>query len=377
MEQIKAHGGKLVSRVRDSAPDALTEIEITVGAMSDVENIADGIFSPLEGFLGEADLAAVMEKGRLAGDTAWTIPILLDVTDDVAKTAKDAGQVLLCETGGQGRAVMNVEESYTYERRKLSQAIYGTDDEKHPGVAKTASMGERLLGGKVELVSRPADGALRRRRMTPVQTRDAFKEAGWHKIVAFQTRNAPHVAHEMLQKAALATRDGVFVNPLVGKKKSGDFGDDVILECYEEMIRAYYPKDRCLLGTLHTEMRYAGPKEAIHHAIMRQNYGCTHIIIGRDHAGVGKYYDPFAAHKIFGDYTDLEIEPVFYPAMFYCKACASFSTAKGCPHDNESRLSVSGTALREMFQEKKTPSEYIMRPEVAKIIQSHASPFVE
>ncbi len=375
--QISPHGGKLVSSVRDSAPGGLAEIEIPAGAMSDVENIADGIFSPLAGFLGEADLAAVIKEGRLADGTAWTIPILLDVPAETAKTAKDAGEVLLCEQGGQARAVMQVAESYSFDPQGLSRAVYGTDDAKHPGVAKTMSMNKTVLGGKVELVRRPEDGPLRRKRMTPVQTRQAFEDAGWHEIVAFQTRNPPHVAHEMLQKAALATRDGVFVNPLVGKKKPGDFGDDVILGCYEEMIRLYYPENRCMLGTLHTEMRYAGPKEAIHHAIMRQNYGCTHIIIGRDHAGVGSYYDPFAAHKIFGDYADLKIEPVFYPAMFYCKQCMAFSTNKGCPHDAGSRLNVSGTALREMFQAKKTPSEYTMRPEVIRIIQDHPSPFVE
>lgn len=375
--QISAHGDKLVSRIRDSAPDGLTEIEVSSGTISDVENIADGIFSPLEGFLGEADLGAVMSNGRLENGTAWTIPILLDVASDVAKTAKDAGEVLLCETGGQGRAVMHVEESYSFDQPKMAQAIYGTNEQGHPGVAKTMSMHDTLLGGKVELVSRPADGALRQRRMTPTQTRDAFKDANWKEIVAFQTRNPPHVAHEMLQKSALATRDGVFVNPIVGKKKSGDFSDDVIIKCYEAMIGSYYPKDRCMLGTLHTEMRYAGPKEAIHHAIMRQNYGCTHIIIGRDHAGVGKYYGPFDAHKIFDDYTDLKIEPVFYPAMFYCKTCMAFTTEKGCAHDNESRLSVSGTALRIMFQSNKTPSQYTMRPEVIKIIQGHRAPFVE
>lgn len=375
--QIKPHGGKLVSRITDTAPKDLQEIKVSVGAMNDVENIADGIYSPLEGFVGQQDLESIMKNGRLTDGTAWTIPILLDVPEQTGSTAKDAGSVLLCEDGGQGRAIMHVTESYALDAKVLSESVYGTSDPNHPGVAKTASMNTTLLGGNIELVSRPSDGPLRRRRMTPIQTRQAFEAAGWKQIVAFQTRNPPHVAHEMLQKAALATRDGVFVNPLVGKKKSGDFSDDVILECYEEMIHTYYPKDRCILGTLHTEMRYAGPKEAIHHAIMRQNYGCTHIIIGRDHAGVGKYYDPFAAHHIFADYEDLEIEPVFYPAMFYCKECMSFSTAKGCPHDAQSRLNVSGTALREMFQAKKTPSEYTMRPEIIKKIQGHSSPFVE
>ena len=373
---IKPHGGKLVNRVSsESAPGGLAELEVRPGAMSDIENIADGIFSPLEGFLGEADLAAVIKDGRLADGTAWTIPILLDVSADDARAALDAGEVLLRE--GEGRAVMKVEESHTPDRGALARGIYGTEDAAHPGVASTAAMREVLLGGKIRLIRRPADSTLRRQRMTPVQTREAFEAAGWKEIVAFQTRNPPHVAHEMLQKAALATRDGVFVNPLVGKKKSGDFADDVIIGAYEEMIRAYYPENRCVLGTLHTEMRYAGPKEAIHHAIMRQNYGCTHIIIGRDHAGVGKYYEPFAAHEIFGSYGDLDIEPVFFPAVFYCSSCLAFSTAKGCPHGPESRLNVSGTALREMFQAGKTPSEYTMRPEVTRLIEGHASPFVE
>ena len=373
---VGAHGGRIVSRIRDDIPDGLPEIAVSSTVMSDAENIADGIFSPLEGFLGEADLGAVAAGGRLADGTAWTIPIVLDVGPEEGRAAKDAGEVLLCSEDG-GRAVMRVEEAYSYDRPGLARSVYGTDDQNHPGVARTVSMKETLLGGKIELARRPADDPLRRRRMTPEQTRRAFADAGWKRTVAFQTRNPPHVAHEMLQKAALATLDGVFVNPLVGRKKPGDFADEIIVRCYEAMIGSYYPPDRCVLGTLHTEMRYAGPKEAIHHAIMRQNYGCSHIIIGRDHAGVGKYYDPFAAHEIFGSYEDLEIEPVFFPAVFYCKSCLAFSTAKGCPHGEEARLNVSGTALREMFQAGRTPSEYTMRPEVVRIIQGSGSPFVE
>lgn len=213
--------------------------------------------------------------------------------------------------------------------------------------------------------------------MTPQQTRKIFQEAGWKTIVAFQTRNPPHVAHEMLQKTAITTRDGVFVNPLIGKKKSGDFVDEVIVKCYETLIENYYPQNRCKLATLHTEMKYAGPKEAIHHAIMRQNYGCTHIIIGRDHAGVGNYYDPFAAHKIFDDYPDLQITPIFFPAFFYCKKCLTFTNQKACPHDVESREQISGTKLREMIQEGKAPSEFILRPEVSKIILGYDKPFVD
>lgn len=374
---VGAHGGRLVSRVAASEPAGLEEVEVGAGAMGDIENIADGVFSPLEGFLGEADLGAVVRDGRLADGTAWTIPILLDVGEGDAARARDAGEVILREAGGQGAAVMRVDESHAPDRRAIARGVYGTEDAAHPGVAGVMAMKGALLGGRVELVRRPADSALRRRRMTPAQTREAFAAAGWRETVAFQTRNPPHVAHEMLQKAALATRDGVFVNPIVGKKKPGDFADDVIIGAYEAMIRAYYPENRCVLGTLHTEMRYAGPKEAIHHAIMRQNYGCTHIIIGRDHAGVGKYYDPFAAHEIFSSYGDLEIEPVFFPAMFYCGACGAFSTSKGCPHGEADRLGVSGTALREMLQAGEVPDARIMRPEVVRAIQAHASPFVE
>ena len=195
--------------------------------------------------------------------------------------------------------------------------------------------------------------------------------------MAFQTRNPPHVAHEMLQKTSITTRDGVFVNPVIGKKKSGDFVDEVIVKCYETMIKHYYPENRCKLGTLHTEMKYAGPKEAIHHAIMRQNYGCSHIIIGRDHAGVGTFYDPFAAQKIFGDYPELEISPVFFPAFFYCRKCLTYTNPKACPHDDDAKEQISGTKLRQMIYDGKSPSEFILRPEVSKVILDYPHPFVD
>ncbi|CAI8050779.1 Sulfate adenylyltransferase [Geodia barretti] len=272
---------------------------------------------------------------------------------------------------------MHVEEVFGFDKKAVSVGVYGTDDAAHPGVARTAAMNESLVGGRIELVSRPQETGIRRYRMTPTQTRQAFVEAGWKTIVAFQTRNPPHVAHEMLQKTAITTRDGVFVNPLIGRKKSGDFVDDVIVRCYESMIQNYYPENRCRLATLHTEMRYAGPREAIHHAIMRQNYGCTHIIIGRDHAGVGSYYDPFAAHKIFDDYPDLEIAPIFFPAFFYCRKCITFTNPRACPHGAEDREQISGTKMRAMIQEGKAPSEFILRPQVSKIILDHPAPFVD
>ena len=234
-----------------------------------------------------------------------------------------------------------------------------------------------MVSGKIDYIQRPNDTEIRKNRLTPTQTRESFVKAGWKTICAFQTRNPPHVAHEMLQKTSITTRDGVFVNPVIGKKKSGDFVDEVIVKCYETMIKLYYPENRCQLGTLHTQMKYAGPKEAIHHAIMRQNYGCTHIIIGRDHAGVGKFYDPMAAQKIFDDYPELEISPVFFPPFFYCKKCLTYTTPKACPHDNDVKEQISGTALREMIQNGQAPSEFILRPEVAQVILDHPKPFVD
>jgi sulfate adenylyltransferase len=308
---------------------------------------------------------------------AWTIPIVLDVDEQSASKMKEVGDVLQQNPQGIGVAVLHVEETYSFDKEKTVQGVYGTNDSSHPGVAKTMSMKDYLVSGKIDYIQRPDETEIRKNRLTPVQTREAFAQAGWKTICAFQTRNPPHVAHEMLQKTSITTRDGVFVNPIIGKKKSGDFVDEVIVKCYETMIKSYYPENRCKLGTLHTEMKYAGPKEAIHHAIMRQNYGCTHIIIGRDHAGVGKFYDPFAAQKIFKDYPELEISPVFFPPFFYCKKCLTYTTPKACPHDNDVKEQISGTALREMIQNGQAPSEFILRPEVAKVILAHPKPFVD
>jgi len=374
---INAHGGKLVNRIVEKDPAGLFSISITNDLANDVENIADGIFSPLEGFLNQQDFESVVSRGRLANDVAWTIPIVLDVDEDTSKKIKDAGDVLLKNPEGTGVAILHVEDVFSFDKSKMNDGVYGTNDAAHPGVAKTNSMKNFLIGGKIDYIQRPNESEIRNNRLTAIQTREYFEKSGWKTIVAFQTRNPPHVAHEMLQKTAITTRDGVFVNPLIGKKKSGDFKDEVIVKAYETMISNYYPENRCKLATLHTEMRYAGPKEAIHHAIMRQNYGCTHIIIGRDHAGVGKFYDPFAAHKIFDDYPELDITPIFFPAFFYCKKCLTFTNPKVCPHDADSREQISGTMLREMLQKGQSPSEFILRPEVAKVIIDFDKPFVD
>jgi sulfate adenylyltransferase len=371
------HGGKLVNRITTKNPSGMFAISIDSDLANDVENIADGIFSPIEGFLSQEDFESVVSKGRLSNDVPWTVPIVLDVDKQTATKMKEARDVLLKNSDDDAIAILQVEEAFTFDKTITSKSVYGTTDPKHPGVTKTMSMGDVLVSGKIDYIKRPKEIPIRKYRKSPMDTREFFKNAGWKTIVAFQTRNVPHVAHEMLQKESLNTHDGLFVNPLIGKKKSGDFTDEVIVISYESLIKHYYPENRCYLATLHTEMRYAGPKEAIHHAIMRKNFGCTHIIIGRDHAGVGTFYDPFAAQKIFSDYPDLGIEPIFYPAFFYCKKCLSFASEKNCPHGTEFQEQLSGTKLRTMILEGQTPSEYMIRPEVSKIIMNWDKPFVD
>jgi len=371
------HGGKLIDRfvTSDKKTDGMFSISVSSDLRNDIENIADGVFSPLEGFVGEQDFQSIVRTGRLTDGLAWTVPIVLDVDEDTALKIKDAGQIALA-TGSDRFAILQVEETYSFDKLACAKAIYGTDDINHPGVEKMANMKNRLAGGKIQVVRRIEKSPLRKYRMSPAETRAEISRKGWKSVVGFQTRNVPHVAHEMLQKAALNLYDGLFVNPLIGKKKQGDFKDEVILATYVALIDNYYPKDRAMFVTLHTEMRYAGPKEAIHHAIMRKNFGCSHFIVGRDHAGVGTYYHPFAAHAIFKDYTDLEIEPVFFPSFYYCKKCLSYANERNCPHGPEFREELSGTKMRNMVSSGEIPAEHLMRPEVAKIIISFKEPFV-
>ena len=371
------HGGRLVNRLvaSDGKADGMLAIQVSGDLRNDIENIADGVFSPLEGFVGEQDFQSIVKTGRLENGLAWTVPIVLDVDDQAANQMKDAGQVALA-TGSDKFAILHVQETYSFDRMACAKAIYQTDDVKHPGVEKMASMKNKLVGGRIDVVKRIEQSPLRKYRMTPAETRAEISRKGWNSVVGFQTRNVPHVAHEMLQKAALNLYDGLFVNPLIGKKKQGDFKDEVILAAYVSLIDNYYPKDRAMFVTLHTEMRYAGPKEAIHHAIMRKNFGCSHFIVGRDHAGVGSYYHPFAAHEIFKGYADLGIEPVFFPAFYYCKKCLSYANERNCPHGPEFREELSGTKMRNMVSSGEIPAEHLMRSEVASIIFSFDEPLI-
>lgn len=372
---LQPHGGRLVSRFSNVSLDGMLAVEVSSDLRSDIENIADGIFSPLEGFVGQDDFRSIVNTGRLKSGLAWTVPIVLDLDEQAAKNAKQAGEVALA-VGGERFASLKVEEVYVIDKLASANAIYGTDELQHPGVAKMANMKEFLVGGKIEVSKRIPQGQIRKYRKTPKETREEMAQRGWKTVVGFQTRNVPHVAHEMLQKAALNVYDGLFVNPLIGKKKQGDFKDEVILSAYETLINNYYPKNRAMFVTLHTEMRYAGPKEAIHHAIMRKNFGCTHFIVGRDHAGVGSYYHPFAAHEIFKNYSDLEIQPVFFPAFYYCKKCLAYANERNCPHGPEVRDELSGTKMRKMVSSGEVPAEHLMRPEVSRLILSFKEPFV-
>jgi sulfate adenylyltransferase len=374
------HGNKLIVRFSVSDKkniDGIYTLQVSSELRNDIENIADGIFSPLEGFVGEDDFQSIVKTGRLKNDLAWTVPIILDVNEQEAAKIKDAGQVgLTTEDNNEKFAILNVEEIYSFDKKASAKSIYLTDDTKHPGVGKMVNMKDRLVGGKVDVLKRVEQSPLRKYRMTPAQTRAEISRRGWKSLVGFQTRNVPHVAHEMLQKAALNLYDGLLVNPLIGKKKQGDFKDELILSTYLTLIDSYYPKEMVMFVTLHTDMRYAGPKEAIHHAIMRKNFGCSHFIVGRDHAGVGNYYHPFAAHEIFKDYPDLEIEPLFFPAFYYCKKCLMYSNERNCPHGQEFREELSGTSMRKMVSQGEMPANHLMRPEVAKMIVSFKEPFV-
>ncbi len=381
---IQPHGGKLIERVlagtkREAAlqrAEALPSLTLDAESVSDVENIATGVYSPLEGFLGEKDFRNVLNQMRLASDLPWTIPIVLDVDKATADSLKIGGEVVLKNDAGAPIAVLALEEKYGYDKSEMAQKVFLTADPAHPGVAQVMKMKDVLLGGKIDLLT-VAPTPFDRWKLTPKETRILFKEKGWRTIVGFQTRNTPHIGHEYVQKAALTFTDGIFINPVIGKKKKGDFKDEVILASYEELIRSYYLKERAVMAILQMEMRYAGPREAIHHAVIRKNFGCSHIIIGRDHAGVGKYYAPFAAQDIFEDFPDLGIVPLFFRSFYFCKKCSSVVNEKICPHPETEQIQFSGTKIRDLMVQGIVPQAELMRPEVAKVIMSFKEPFNE
>lgn len=372
----RPHGGKLVSRqITDPSNnfEKTQTYEITTDQSEDVINIANGVFSPLQGFINRNDLDSIVAERRLENDVPWTIPIILD-TDD--KNIKEGDSILITNKETGLRAIIDVEDKYKYDKKILSQAIFGTVEIDHPGVSLYNNMKEYLIGGKITLIKNKTR-EFDEYNLNPKETRILFKEKGWKEVVAFQTRNPPHIGHEYVQKTALTFVDGIFINPIIGKKKSGDFKDEVILKSYETLMKHYYLKERSVMSILRTSMKYAGPREAIHHAIMRKNFGCTHIIIGRDHAGVGNYYSPYDAHDIFSEFPDLGIIPIFFRSFSRCTKCGSIVNDKICPHDPKYHINFSGKKIREILLKGQIPSEDMMRKEVAETILTFEKPFVE
>lgn len=337
-------------------------------------NLANGILSPLDGFMNADQYANVIDQMRLDNDLPWTLPIML-MTDGGA--VKEGEDMLLVDNERAPVAVLRSSGSFEIDKKEHARKVFGTEDPSHPAVAKTYASSGRAQGGSLKSIARPDYGSFADYTLTPKETRVLFSEKGWKTTVAFQTRNAPHINHEYLQKTALGLVDGLFINPVLGKKKAGDFRDEVILSAYRALVTNYYPKDAVVMSVLHYEMQYAGPKEAIMHAIMRKNFGCTHIIVGRDHAGVGNFYAPYAAQEIFSEFPDIGITPLFFKEFYYCRKCGGIASERTCPHSEEDRLSFSGTKLRQMFGKGEVPPKEFMRPEVSKIILDHKSPFVE
>jgi sulfate adenylyltransferase len=346
----------------------MQQLKISKEIIEDVNNISHGVFSPIEGFMGQDDVHSIISTDRLANDIPWTIPITLDVSPETANNYTE-GDLIALVNGSEVIGILQLEEKFPFNKKAVAQSVYQTLDLDHPGVAKTLNSGDVLLSGKVEAVNTVIQ-QYKEFTYYPQQTRELFKKNGWRTVVGFQTRNVPHLGHEYVQKTALTLVDGLFINPIIGKKKKDDFLDPVIIGAYQVLIDNYYRKDKAMMGILRTRMRYAGPKEAIFHSIMRKNFGCTHFIVGRDHAGVGEYYGPFDAHIIFKQFPDLEIEPICFRSFYLCDKCNGVVNDNTCPHDGtEYQKFISGRKIRNMIQSKELEglTEY-MRPEVAQYL---------
>ncbi len=380
----RPHGGKLIDKVVSGRRRGyllkesreLPTIELDEESAVDVENIAYGVYSPLAGFMGREEYLSVLNGMRLPNSLPWTIPIVLDASRNEVKDMKAGGDVVLRAPGKIPIAVMHNEDIYEFDKKKYAEKVFKTKDPLHPGVSRVLHLKELLLGGQIELFNNISN-LFEQYTIHPAATRVLFKEKGWRTIVGFQTRNAPHIGHEYIQKSALAFIDGVFVNPVIGRKKQGDFTDEVIVAAYRSLIDNYYPKNTAVLGILRYEMKYAGPREAILHAIVRKNFGCTHFAVGRDHAGVGSYYGPYEAQEIFKEFPDLGIKPVFFKEFFRCNRCGGIVSERICPHGGKDRLEFSGTKIRDMLVKGRRPPHEIMRPEVADEILKFSNPFVE
>jgi len=377
--QISPHGGTLVDLLAtgeelsslQAEASNLPKLTVNERETSDLEMLATGALSPLTGFQNEADYRSVLETMHLTSGLAWAIPVTLSATDDDVKRIGGSERVTLVDGDSEEPlAIVTVEEVYKRDRASESVQVYRTDDINHPGVAAVYEAGDYCIAGPVQALRLPRHDDFESYRLTPAQTRAAFAERGWKTVVGFQTRNPIHRAHEYLQKCALEIVDGLLVHPLMGATKSDDVPPDVRMQCYEVLFEGYYPKDRAMVSVFPAAMRYAGPREAIWHAIARKNYGCTHFIVGRDHAGVGDYYGTYDAQLIFEEFEpgELGIQTLNFEHSFWCNRCEGMGSAKTCPHGAEDRVFLSGTKVREMLSNGERPPQEFSRPEVADIL---------
>jgi sulfate adenylyltransferase len=375
LDGITPHGGQLINRIATAAErqefldqaDYLPRVQLDDRLLSDLEMIAIGALSPLTGFMEKADYERVVTEMRLANGLPWSIPITLSVDPEGAEYLKEGEWVRLDDPQGRFVGVLELTSKYRYNKAHEATQVYGTDDQNHPGVQVLYKKGAIKLAGPVWLLQRYPHPQFPQYQIDPIQSRALFREKGWKTIVGFQTRNPIHRAHEYIQKCALETVDGLFLHPLVGTTKDDDIAADVRMRCYEIMLDRYFPKDRVILAINPASMRYAGPREAIFHALIRKNYGCTHFIVGRDHAGVGNYYGTYDAQKIFDQFqpSEIGIVPMKFEHAFYCKRSQQMATTKTSPSDPEERIHLSGTKVREMLRRGELPPPEFSRPEVA------------
>ena len=363
---IRPHGGVLVDRTgeRPDGVERLERLELTARELSDLEMLANGALSPLDGFMGRDEYERVLDEMRLPNDLVWALPVCLAVD-----APPKGDRVAMADPSGCPVAVLDVEEVFDYDKEREAQQAFRTTDAAHPGVARLYDQKPLYVAGRVT-VFEPRDHEFPELAMSPAETRASFAERGWKRVVGFQTRNPIHRAHEYLTKVALETVDGLLVHPLVGDTKGDDVPADVRVRCYRKLLDSYYPADRVLLSAFPAAMRYAGPREAIWHAICRKNYGCSHFIVGRDHAGVGNYYGTYDAQLIFDEFEphELDIEPMFFEHSFWCRACGSMASTKTCPHSESDRVALSGTMVREMLANGEVPPEEFTRREVAEVL---------